>query len=120
MTMGGRVPRIEMRQLAGLASWMAGLMPQLNAFTRMVWAAIHVSNEFTLPFKQVQKPLQWFAALAEMSFGPLERNCRRRADHSLLITFDGSLSGGGATLQAGIRDFSSAHRQPMLAYWADA
>ena len=58
---------------------MAGLRPQLNAFTRMIWAAIHGSNDFTLPFKQVQKPLQWFAALAEMSFGPLERNCRRRA-----------------------------------------
>ena len=54
-------------------------MPQLNAFTRMIRAAIHGSNDFTLPFKQVQKPLQWFAALAEMSVGPLERNCSRRA-----------------------------------------
>ena len=116
--MGSRVPRTELRQLAGLVSWMAGLMPQLNAFTRMVWAALHVNAEFTVPVKQVQKPLRWFAALADMSFGPLERNCRRRANHTVLITFDGSLSGGGATLQAGIRSFSGAHREPMIAYWA--
>ena len=120
LSMGERVPRSELRQLAGLASWMAGLMPQLNAFTRMIWAAIHVNTEFTVPVKRVQKPLQWFSALAEMTFGPLERNCRRRAGHSVLITFDGSLSGGGATLQAGIRNFSGAHLQPMLSFWAGA
>ena len=120
MKMGERVPRTELRQLAGLASWMAGLMPQLNAFTRMVWAAIHVTTEWTVPLKQVLRPLQWFAALAEMSFGPLERNCRRRAGHSVLLTFDGSLSGGGATLQAGIRSFSGAHLQPMVSFWASA
>ena len=78
-----------------------------------------MGSDFTLRFTQVQKPLQWFAALAEMSFGPLERNCRRRAAHSTLVMSDGSLSGGGATLQAGIKSFSGAHRQPMLAFWAD-
>ena len=36
----------------------------------------------------------------------LERRFRRRAGHSLLVAFVGSLSGGGATLQAGINQFS--------------
>ena len=97
--MGERISRAEVWQLAGLASWMAGLMPQLNAFTRRLWAAIHASSEFTIPLRQVRTPLRWFAALADETYGPLERRCRRRAKHSVLITFDGSLSGGGATLQ---------------------
>ena len=116
--MGERIPRAEVRPLAGLASWMAGLIPQLNAFTRMLWAAVHASGDFTIPLRQVRTPLRWFAALADESFGPLERRCRRRAKHSVLITFDGSLSGGGATLQAGITQFNEAHRQQYISYWA--
>ena len=85
--MGERVPRAEVRRLAGLGSWMAGLMPQLSAFTRMFWAANHASNEFTIARTQVLAPLQWFTAFAEVAFGPLERRCRRRANHSVPITF---------------------------------
>ena len=48
----------------------------------------------------------------------MERRCRRRAEHRVLITFDGSLSGGGATLQAGITRYDTAHLQPYVAYWA--
>ena len=50
----------------------------------------------------------------------MERKCRRRARHSLLITFDGSLTGGGATIQTGITQFNTAHQQPYIAYWHDA
>ena len=100
LSVGEQVPRIEVRQLAGLASWMSGLMPQLNAFTRMLWAAIHSGQEATIARKQVCTPLSWFAALSDSAFGPLERRCRRKSKYSLLITFDGSLTGGGATLQA--------------------
>ena len=67
--------------------------------------------------RQVSMPLHWFAAFAEQDFGPMERRCRRRASHFTLITVNGSLSGGGATLQAGIRQFSAAHRQKLVVYW---
>ena len=63
-------------------------------------------------------PLRWLAALADLAFGPLERRCRERATHYLLNTFDGSLTGGGATLQAGVTQFNSAHQKPFIAYWA--
>ena len=68
--------------------------------------------------RQIAMPLRWFEALAEQEFGPLERRCRRRAGHSTLITFDGPLTGGGATLQAGITQFNTAHRQSYVAFWA--
>ena len=31
--------------------------------------------------------------------------------------FGGSLTGGGASLQAGVRQFSQADRSPYVAYW---
>ena len=37
----------------------------------------------------------------------------------MLITFDGSFTGGGATLQAGVTQFNTAHRQPYISYWHD-
>ena len=55
------------------------------------------------------------AALAEQHFGPLEHRCRRRASHDGLITFDGSLSGGGVTLQAGVRQFRATESSPFVA-----
>ena len=115
---GDTAPVPELRQLAGLASWMSGLMPQLNAFTRMLWAAVYSGSEFVIARRQVELPLRWLAALADENFGPLERRCRRRATHHVLITFDGSLTGGGATLQAGIEEFSHAHTRPFVSYWA--
>ena len=36
-----------------------------------------------------------------------------------MITFDGSLSGGGATLQVGMRQRSEITTQPIISYWAD-
>ena len=95
LQLGDLVPRTEIRQLAGLAAWMAGLMPQLGAFTRMLWAAVYSNTQTFLPRRQVETPLRWLAALAECDFGPLERRCRRRSTHRILITFDGSLTGGG-------------------------
>ena len=50
----------------------------------------------------------------------MRERVRRPRGHSTLVTFDGSLSGGGATLQAGIVNFSTAHLKPMVAYWADS
>ena len=118
LMMGETVPKPEVRKLAGLAAWMAGLMPQMNAFTRMLWAAVYSNTEFVVARRQVLLPLRWLTALADRDFGPLERRCRQRASHHMLITFDGSLTGGGATLQAGVEQFSTAHEKPFVAFWA--
>ena len=120
LRMGDTIPKPEVRKLAGLAAWMAGLMPQMNAFTRILVAAVYSGTEFIVARRQVLLPLQWLTALADMEFGPLERRCRLRSSHYVLITFDGSLSGGGATLQAGVEEFSTAHQRPFVAFWAAA
>ena len=39
--------------------------------------------------------------------------------YSTIITFDGSLSGGGATLQVGVASKVEAGSKPIVAYWAD-
>ena len=48
---------------------------------------------------------------------PIERHCRPRPKYFSLITFDGSLTGGGATLQIGLHDLSEAEHRPIVAYW---
>ena len=44
------------------------------------------------------------------------RHCRRPAAYYTLITFDGSLTGGGATLQAGVPSLSAASSKQVVAY----
>ena len=85
--------------------------------TRMLQAASYNGIALSINRQQVLLPLRWFSALAQTDFREMERHCCQRSNHHMLITFDGSPSGGGATLQAGIRDFSSAHEQRYIAYW---
>ena len=56
-SMGEQVPRAEVRQLAGLATWMAGSRPQRSTFTRMLWAATASGGKLTIAARQVQAPL---------------------------------------------------------------
>ena len=63
-------------------------------------------------------PLRWPAALLDQEIGLLEHICGRCANHYTLTTFDGPLTGGGATLQAGVHQFNRAHRRPYIACWA--
>ena len=69
--------------------------------------------------KQVEIPLHWLSELACQEFIPIERKCRRRPTFCTVITFDGSLTGGGATLQTGISDLNEAHLSLVVAFWAD-
>ena len=47
-SMGDQVSRVEVKQLAGLATWMSGVMPQMSAFTRMLWAAAAAGQGHTI------------------------------------------------------------------------
>ena len=38
---GKQVTKARVRQLAGFATWIAGVMPQMTAFTTMLWAAVN-------------------------------------------------------------------------------
>ena len=54
----------------------------------------------------------------------MTRYCRKAAQHYTLVSFDGSLKGGGATLQIGVQNLGSAADTPILAYvttrWRDS
>ena len=39
-----QVPKVQLRRLAGLATWIAGVMPQMSAFTSMIWTATATSS----------------------------------------------------------------------------
>ena len=75
---GERLPRVEIRQLAGLASWMAGLMPQLNAFTRMLWAAVHSGAQPTLLHRQAKTKCMLRTILLWLALG-LKLSWEKRA-----------------------------------------
>ena len=97
---GPLIPMILLRQLAGLASWMSSLMPQLAACTAMLWAAAATARNNRVTVEQIRLPITWLHAFSQQNLVSLERHCRFCAPYMTLITFDGSLTGGGATLQS--------------------
>ncbi|CAK0911850.1 unnamed protein product [Prorocentrum cordatum] len=93
-------PLRDVRRLAGRASWIAGLLPQLRPFVQQLWAA-----QCTAPAgkrvgrRQIARALTWLRAFATGSAGPFSRVVRA-ADPVLHFTvaFDASTTGGGALL----------------------
>ena len=73
-----------------------------------MWAAVNSSNYETVSMTQVRRALVWLTALCENNMRPVERRCRKRAAYYTLVAFDGSLTGGGATLQVGLQDIQQA------------
>ena len=112
-----------MRTLAGLTSWMSGLMPQMAPFSRMLWAAASSTTATHVHVKQVWVPLRWLMALAAQEMAAVERRCTRREIFYTVVAFDGSLTGGGATLQVGVYNIKRAAQSPyiewMATHWSD-
>ena len=94
-------------------------MPQMSAFTSMLWAAINCGPSDTVSVGQLRRALLWISTLCGYSFKAVERRCRPRATYFSLITFDGSLTGGGATLQVGLTKLEEAESAPIVSYWHD-
>ena len=94
-------------------------MPQLSAYTSMLRGALASASSTTVSRQQLRTPRLWLTAFCAENLKVLERNCRRTAPYSTVITFDGSLTGGGATLQIGIRKRHEISFKPIMAYWAD-
>ena len=96
---------------------MAGLMPQLKPLATMIWAALKCTASSTVRVQHVQGAVQWLNAFARDDFGPVERRCKRGTGHYMTITFGGTLTGGGATLRAGVTNVKEANKHPLITYW---
>ena len=111
---GAQIPVLAVRQLAGLASWISSLMPQVAAYTAMLWAAAASARNNRVANTQIWLPITWLQAFCQQNLESLERHCRLCAPYLTLITFDGSLMGGGATLQVGIRSRTEADSHSIV------
>ena len=89
----------------------------MTAFTTLLWAATNYGAADHVALDQVKWALLWLVTLCKENMQPVWRRCRRRSTYFTLITFDGSLSGGGATLQVGLRDLSEATTSPIVSCW---
>ena len=98
------VDRGAIRELAGLCSWIASIVPVLKPYTQMLWAAACAppaegESSVFLARARVSLPLRWLRAFAEEG---LIRQPRRFPvvcpTEGPVIAFDASLSGGGAVI----------------------
>ena len=72
------IQRQSVRELAGLASWMSSIRPQMSPFATMLWAACNAAVAPQVAVEHVRKPL-WMSAMCEMDMRPIVRRCRHRA-----------------------------------------
>ena len=113
------VEKVGLRSFAGFMAWVANLCPQLSPFTRMLWAALSTRAEHEQVFlKQIQLPLNWILAFTKALNGPLVRFYRPRSETVTIISFDGSPSGGGATIQLAVPVRADRTKFPITFYWS--
>ena len=106
----------RIRRLAGLATWMAGILPQITVYTARLWAATTTKQDY-INHHQVITPVKWLRALCGQELRPILCHSRPPTGYFSLITFDASLSGGGATFQSGLRNLTEAASKPIVSYW---
>ena len=92
------VPRVKLRQLAGLATWIAGVLPQFSAYTAMLWAALACAKGNQVDRRHVKRPIEWLLRFCRDGFTNVQRHCRRHAEYFTVVTFDGPLTGGRSHL----------------------
>ena len=61
------------RRLAGLGSWIGGLVPQMRPFNQMLWAALRTAIEGHIYQQQVKVALEWILAFASSRQGDFTR-----------------------------------------------
>ena len=72
--------------------------PAAGLHSNVVGRPFVVTSPVTVHAVQLRSPRQWLTASCDQNLRVLERHCRRTAVYTAVITFDGSLTGGGATL----------------------
>ena len=108
--------RSEVKEFAGLMSWAGSVVPTLKPYTQMLWAAAYArpTGKETVDYMangRIRFALKWITAMLDKHKS--NQLCRRllvhRSKRTVTLTFDASLSGGGATWQmddgAGITHF---------------
>ena len=129
-----QIDRGRVRRVAGLATWIAGIRPQVTAYTARLWAATTTSSEF-ISTQQWRPTIRWWRRLCTDDLQQVQRHCREPTNFFTLITFDAALTGGGAVLQAennhgrrsvdrwrcsvqaGLKSLEEAATRPIIAYW---
>eukprot|EP00971_Amphidinium_carterae_P349156 6490871-Amphidinium_carterae.1 len=98
-----KVRTVEVRRLAGLSSWIAGLITQFKPFVAQLWAALAAEKSTALWRKQVETAVQWMTAFARGRLGPITRivSLADRTGCGITIAADGSPVGGGAVIWRG-------------------
>ena len=100
-------------------SWVANLCPQVNAFTRMLWAAWPQDPSRNWVYsRQISLPLQWLHAFTVEQAGALQRTFVQRTTLSTVITFDGSPTGGGAFIQLAVPPAAARATHPVSYHWS--
>ena len=99
--------RAKLREFAGMASWIGSIVKAARPYAQMLWAAACAKPAGwetweTVATRRVRLPLRWFSELAAKGEDVRCKNYliqqpRGRAE----LTFDASLTGGGATLRIG-------------------
>ena len=101
------VDRREVKTFAGLCSWVGSIIPAMRPYTQMLWAAACAAPSGSeargrLCAARIELLLKWIASFAAAGMIRVTRRFPLDPPEvGPVITFDASLSGGGATLQVG-------------------
>ena len=99
------IARKALKEFAGLVAWVASVVPVMRPFSAMLWAAAVASprgqeTPTMVHFRRVLLPLRWLLAFANEEYLDAPRRfMHREPPLGPRITFDASLTGGGAFLE---------------------
>ena len=85
-------------------------------YAAMLWAALAVTKASKVERKLVKRPLSWLRALCKDRLSSVGRHVRPLPPYSAVLTFDGSLTGGGAVIQFGVQSLSTIDKVPILSF----
>ena len=94
------------------------LLPQIAVFTAMLWAALAAANANVVERRHVRRQLKWLQRLCAEKLQSVERHIRDQPSFHTVVTFDGSLTGCGATIQFGVQSLHDIAQTPILTYFS--
>ena len=100
------INRVELKQFAGLMSWAGSVVPSLKPYVQMLWGAAYAEpagkeSAGWLSSSRVSMSIWWILKMLGEKSVLRRRLHLHRSEETLMITFDASLQGGGATFQLG-------------------
>ena len=98
------ISRKALKEYAGLCSWVSSIVRSMRPYCRMIWAAATSHPAGRESWDKVAGPrvrwaLRWIIAAVQLQLGTFSRTFPLVPPSEVcVITFDASLTGGGATL----------------------